>query len=177
MSAVQGLLRQYRRQLSLPGNPYLAPTERVWLAVYDPAEERRVRAHLTQFAQATEEAGWTWQSLDLMPAFARWLSRSPYRESYYAEPELLASALPEFEAALAHHVRQAVASVPAGGVLGVTGAGSLFGLTSVSHLIEQATAPLEGRMLLFFPGSVSGHTFRLLNARDSWNYRSVALTG
>lgn len=174
MNALTGLLRRYEAQLSLPENPYLAPSERVWLAVYDPAEERRMRVGLANFALSTEKAGKLWQPFDLTPLFARWLAASPYRESYFRNPEDFPAA--QFEEWLVAELREAVTQVPPHGVLAVTGAGSLFGLLSVSRLIEGAVPPLRGHLLLFFPGTVSGHDFRLLGVGGGWNYRAVGLT-
>ncbi|WP_027460517.1 BREX protein BrxB domain-containing protein [Deinococcus murrayi] len=176
MTAVERLLQRYRAQLALPWSGSLSPTERVWVAVYDPADERRLRAALPSFELATRQAGWTWHALDLTAAFAEWMAAHPYREAYFAEPELLAGSLSAFEEALALRVRQTLEAAEPRSVVGVVGAGSLYGLTRVSRLMERTSPALRGRMLLFFPGRVEGHNYRMFGARDGWNYHSIPLT-
>lgn len=176
MTPVERLLGRYRAQVGLPWAGHLSPTERVWVAVYDPADERRLRAALPAFELATRQAGHDWHALDLTGAFAGWMQDHPYREAYFAEPEMLAGSLGAFEDVLATRVREALAGAAPGSVFSVLGTGGLYGLTRVSRLIERASPALQGRMLLFFPGHVEGHNYRLLNARDGWNYHSIPLT-
>ena len=33
-----------------------------------------------------------------------------------------------------------------------------------------------GRLLVFFPGEVEGNNYRLLDARDGWNYLATPIT-
>ncbi|WP_104992428.1 DUF1788 domain-containing protein [Deinococcus sp. NW-56] len=176
MTPVERLLQRYRTQVGLPWAGSLSPTERVWVAVYDPSDERRLRAALPAFELATRQAGLAWHALDLTGAFAEWMAAHPYREAYFAEPELLAGSLGAFEDALALRVRQTLEAAEPGSVVGVLGSGSLYGLTRVSRLIEQASPALQGRMLLLFPGRVEGHNYRMFGARDGWNYHSIPLT-
>lgn len=175
MNVPQALLARYRSHLSLPWPTYLSATERVWIAVYDPSEERRVRATLGEFALATDALGITWAQVDLTAAFAEWIGAHPYRDAYFHEPHLLGSALVDFEDALQARLTATLGSVPERSVVGVVGAGALLGLTRISRVIERAAPHLRGRMLLLFPGSLDGHNYRLLNARDGWNYHSVPL--
>jgi hypothetical protein len=53
MSAVDRLLSNYSRQVRLPWPTNVSGKQRVWLAVYPPGEERRVRARLPQFEALT----------------------------------------------------------------------------------------------------------------------------
>lgn len=175
MTSATALLQKYRSHLELRWPTHLSATERVWIAVYDPEEERRMRAALPEFGMTTEAAGVHWTLIDLTTEFASWMNAHTYRDAYFREPDLLASTLPEFEEHLLGHLRAALAALPERSVAGVTGAGALFGLTRISRVIERAAPALRGRMLLFFPGSLEGHNYRLLNARDGWNYHSVPL--
>jgi hypothetical protein len=47
----------------------------------------------------------------------------------------------------------------------------------VSSVIEGIKTTVPGRLLVFFPGEYhpEGHTYRLLDARDGWNYLAVPL--
>ena len=62
-------------------------------------------------------------------------------------------------------------------VVALLGVGSLFGLARVSTLVEGIKDTVPGRLLVFFPGEhhPENHTYRLLDARDGWNYLAVPL--
>ena len=57
MSKVDDLCRNYERFVSLPWPDHLAGAQRVWFAVYDRMDERRLRARLGEFQNATGGAG------------------------------------------------------------------------------------------------------------------------
>jgi hypothetical protein len=62
-------------------------------------------------------------------------------------------------------------------VIALLGVGTLFGLARVSSVVEGLKDSVEGRLLVFFPGEYhpETHTYRLLDARDGWNYLAVPL--
>jgi hypothetical protein len=62
-------------------------------------------------------------------------------------------------------------------IVGITGAGSLFGLGPVrlSKVVEEVESLIRGRLLVFFPGERDGHNYRLLEARDGWSYLALAI--
>ncbi len=64
-------------------------------------------------------------------------------------------------------------------IIGLVGAASLYGLgdhVKVSALIERVQDAVQGRLLVFFPGEVDGNVYRLLGARDGWNYHAIPIT-
>ncbi len=106
MSAVEGLLRAYERFVRLPWDGSLAGPQRVWFAIYDPAQERRLRWRVEEFASATRSAGHTWRLVDLTDAFGRWMAGHEYREAYFEQPEDMDLTLKQdFSAFVADHVR------------------------------------------------------------------------
>ena len=62
-------------------------------------------------------------------------------------------------------------------VVALLGVGTLFGLARVSSVVEGIKETVPGRLLVFFPGEhhPENHTYRLLDARDGWNYLAVPL--
>ena len=60
-------------------------------------------------------------------------------------------------------------------ILALIGAGSLFGFASVASLLEAVTPKLQGRLLVTFPGRYETGRYRLLDARDSWNYHATPI--
>jgi hypothetical protein len=178
VSYVDELLDAYRRFVSLPWQQNLAGPQRVWMAVYPPEHERRLRLHLPAFNEATNEHGHS-RAL-VTTSFERWMADHTYRETYFEEPELLSTALPAFFAHLVEDVRSqlSVHSAP-DGVVALLGAGTLFGLgdsVKVSALLNAVNDAIAARLLVFFPGDHEGSSYRLLDARDGWNYLAIPIT-
>lgn len=129
MSYVDDLLAAYRKFVSLPWQQNVAPAQRVWMAVYPPEHERRVRLHLPDFELATREAGYGWALIDITTSFEHWMARHEYRDQYFEAPELLETALPAFFDELISAVGDQLHKHPSpDGVIGLLGAGTLFGL-------------------------------------------------
>lgn len=180
MSRVDDLIANYVRFVKLPWPSGLAPAQRVWMAVYAPDEERRLRLELPGFATATRSAGYDWDIIDLTVEFEIWMSKHDYRDQYFNAPKLIQPELAGFFQYLVASVReQLVNKTSELTVVGLLGAGSLFGLgdhVKVSALIEQVQDAVRGRLLVFFPGEVEGNNYRLLGAQDGWNYLATLIT-
>ena len=84
MSAIDRLLTNYSRQVRLPWSASMSGKQRVWFAVYPPAEERRVRARQPQFEATTLEAQRGWLNVDLTDLLPQWIAAHEYREGSYA---------------------------------------------------------------------------------------------
>jgi hypothetical protein len=179
MSAVEGLVRAYERFVKLPWDASLAGPQRVWFAIYDPSQERRLRWRVEEFASATRNAGHDWRLVDLTDAFATWMAGHDYREAYFEQPEDMDLTLKEdFSAFAANRVRSALNATDTGEstVVAVLGLASLFGFVRASSLFEAVAPDIRGRLLAFFPGQRDGSNYRLLDARDGWNYLAVPIT-
>jgi hypothetical protein len=180
MSYVDELVVAYTKPVALPWQQNLAPPQRVWMAVYPPEHERRLRLHLPEFKAATNEHGHSWGLVDVTTSFERWMARHDYRDAYFEEPGLLETALPAFFKHLVDEVRTQLAAHPdPTGVVALLGAGTLFGLgdgVKVSALLNAVNDAIAGRLLVFFPGEHEGNSYRLLDGRDGWNYLAVPIT-
>lgn len=180
MSRVDDLIHNYERFVQLPWPSSLAPAQRVWMAVYTPEEERRLRLHLPEFETASKKAGYDWELIDISNEFETWMAAHEYRDAYFANPKLMQPELVGFFDQLVGHVRgQVVAKTTDRTIVGLLGAASLYGLgdhVKVSALIERVQDAVEGRLLVLFPGEVEGNSYRLLDARDGWNYLATPIT-
>ena len=178
MSEIESLLKAYERYVRSPWPRDLAGPQRVWFAVYDPAQERRLRPRIKAFEAATREAGHGWIMLDLTDAFAEWMASHDYRDAYFETPEDMDLALADFADALAERIQAVLSRLDADDntVVAVVGLGALFGLIRASDLIARVAPLIQGRMLGFFPGHHEGSNWRLLDARDGWNYQAVPIT-
>ncbi len=177
MSAIDRLLTNYSRQVRLPWPANTSGKQRVWFAVYPPAEERRVRARLPQFDVLTHEANHGWVTVDLTRLLPEWIAAHEYRDGIFAEPEHF-SANSELEDLAVQRVRQACTreDVDAATVVAVTGLASLFDFMRVSTLVESAEDSVRGRLLILFPGEYAGNIYRFMDARDGFNYLAVPIT-
>lgn len=179
MSRIETLARRYGSHIGLPWRSDLAGPERAIFVVYDSADERRLRLRLPDFETITREAGHTWLEFDLTAAFARWMAGVDYRESYFEEPEDLEMQLDKgFLRHLTDQLREVLGSPDANedAVVAIYGVASLFGLVRLSALLKEVESHVRGRLVVFFPGEHEGNTYRLLNARDGWNYLAVPIT-
>lgn len=177
MSDLEDLMQRYEDVIRLPWDRSLAGPEKVWFAVYDPTQERRLRLRIPEFEVITKNAGHGWAQVDLADAFARWMAQHEYRESYFESPEDMELALPQFTG----YVVELLTAVLLGPqinehtVVAVIGVASLFGLTFASAILEQVNPAIRGRLLVFFPGHRDRANYRLLDARDGWDYLAVPI--
>ena len=177
MSVIDRLLSNYARQVRLPWSSNMSGKQRVWFAVYPPAEERRVRARLPQFEALTLEANHGWTIVDLTNLLPEWIGNHEIREAIFAEPEHF-SANSELEDLAVERVRQACAGedVDATSVVAITGLATLFDFMRVSSLVERVEDSVRGRLLVLFPGEYAGNVYRFMDARDGFNYMAVPIT-
>lgn len=181
-SKVTKLANAYRQHLTVPWQAGLAAIQRVIFAVYDKSDELRLRANIGEFELATQQAGKQWLLLDVTNAFPEWMAAQEYRDAYFESPEDLAGyqsgELTEFIVDLNQQLKAKIASEAGPDtVVALMGVGALFGLARVSSVVEGIKDSVEGRLLVFFPGEhhPENHTYRLLDARDGWNYLAVPL--
>lgn len=179
MSQVNKLIDNYRHFVELPWQKNLAGIQRVWLAVYSPSEERRLRARLKEFEIATEQAKHKWHLFDITHLPAQWLAAHDYREGYFSAPEAIGAIEEELKEYVVSRLKTAClsAEVDTDTVVAVLGAGSLFGFTYVSSIISQLESSIRGRLLVFFPGEYErNYLYRFMDARDGFNYMAVPIT-
>ena len=179
MGRIDRLAERYERYISLPWEKDLAGAQRVIFVVYDKADERRLRARKTLFKIATNSAGHHWIECDLTDGFAEWMTTIEYRESYFESPEDLDLKLEEeFLEHIVSRVRTVLEAPEAddGSVVALLGIASLFGFIRVSEVMRVIERDVRGRIVVFFPGEYVDSNYRLLDARDGWNYLAVPIT-
>ena len=175
MNTFDNLLAAYRRQVPLPWAHDVSPAERVWIMWYDKSLQRRVTGRLGEFEHATLNAGHGWHHLDLSPWFGRWIARHELFDALIEQPKELRGLLQDIEDALVLEMKKVLAACSPNDVLAVDGCGALFGVARVSTLISKIADSVPGRLLMAFPGTHSAGVYRLLDARDGWNYHAVPI--
>ena len=174
MAEIERLVRRYENFVKLPWEMGLAGPQKIWFCLYEPEEERRLRARVGECEVATRRAGHDWRLCDLTGVFSGWMAEHEYRESYFRSPHLLGSALDEFVLHVVATVQDAL-DADDDTVVALLGAGSLFGLARTSEVIERVAGGIRGRLMVFFPGRRDGHNYRLLDARDGWTYHAIPI--
>jgi len=181
-SKVAKLVSAYRQHLAVPWQGGLAAIQRVIFAVYDKTDELRLRANIGEFELATEQVGKRWLLVDMTNSFPEWMAAQEYRDAYFESPEDLAGyqtgELTEFVADLNTKLKARIsAEASPDTVVALLGVGTIFGLARVSSVVEGIKDSVQGRLLVFFPGEhhPENHTYRLLDARDGWDYLAVPL--
>ena len=179
MNRIDRLLERYKAHIALPWRQDLAGAEKAIFIVYDKTDERRLRARMGRFDEATRGAGHGWATCDLTDAFAAWMADLDYRESYFEFPQDLDLKLDDdFIEHLAERLRGHLAAAEAdeNTVFAVFGVASLFGFARVSELMQAVQDDIRGRLVVFFPGDYENSNYRLLDARDGWSYLAVPIT-
>ena len=181
MNRLDLLRMNYLRVCGMPWDESVSGAQRVWIAVYDKQDERKLRSRLGLFEEGTRHAGHGWYSIDLTDAFPEWLcgeENSAYAAGYFDAPDLLDEAvLSNFKQTVIDSVGRALDSLPADAVLALYGIASLFGFARVSEILPQVELSIRGRLLIFFPGVYEQDNYRMLDAQDGWNYHAIPITG
>ena len=176
---IEELATRYGNHIGAPWQRNLAGDQKTIFVVYPKTDERKLRARLELFEMATTATGHRWQLLDLTDAFARWMAGTDYRDVYFEEPETLAMKLrSDFVQNAAARLREALTAegVDEDTVIAVQGIACLFGFARVSLVLSEVVKDIRGRLVVFFPGEYEDNNYRLLDARDGWNYLAIPIT-
>jgi hypothetical protein len=178
MSKIDQLASAFGNHIGVGWPSGSSGAQRVIMIVYDPNEERTLRKKIELFAHEAASHQYAWHCIDLTSAFAGWLGTHRYREGYFEEPEMLAAGANE---RFAQHAAEALVRAlqrPAHTdreIVGLIGAGALFGVVSLSDVITRVEHAIKGRLAIFFPGRSRDGRYRLLDARDGWDYHAVPI--
>ena len=178
MSKVRRLIQSYNKYISVPWRDDAAAAQRVIFCVYHETMERGLRAKVDEFEIATQRAGHKWAMFDLTDTFAHWLASQRYAKSYFQKPHLLSTLLPKYLEFIAVEFETFLHKNKIGPdfVVAIKGVGSLFGFLKVKEVVDRLAPLVEGRLLVFFPGSYENNNYRLLDGYDGWNYLATPIT-
>ena len=177
MGKIEDLAANYERHVVLPWQQSVAGAQRVLLLIYDKELERTLRARLGEFEIRTRNAGYEWIQHNCTKAFSQWLANDEYREAYFESPEDLAMKIEgEFKDHIVESLRECLNSANDKTVVALTGIASLYGFAHISEIVRAVEPDILGRLIVFFPGAKEGSNYRLLDARDGWNYLANGIT-
>jgi hypothetical protein len=179
MGRIEELAARYRAHIGAPWQRNLAGDQKAIFVVYSKTDERKLRARLELFEMATTSTGHGWRLLDISNTFTRWMADTDYRDAYFEDPEALSMKLRgEFVQYVAGRLREVLTAegTDENTVVAIQGVACLFGFTRVSLVLKEVVKDIPGRLVVFFPGEFEENNYRLLDARDGWNYLAVPIT-
>lgn len=168
-------LRAYSKQVGLPWLEDVPPAGRVWIVWFDKSMQRRFTARLGEFENLTLAAGHGWRSIDVAPLLPRWLAGHELFDALVEQPQEIRGLLPDLERHVVGVIRDILETAGPNDVVALDGCASLFGFLRLSSLIGDLAPAIRGRMVVGFPGKHTGGVYRLLDARDGWNYHAVPI--
>lgn len=179
MGRIDYLDKRYRAHISAPWPKNLAGDQKTIFVVYPKADERKLRARIGLFEISTKSAGHEWKLVDFTSVFSQWMATNEYRDIYFEEPESINLKLRSTFVPYAAQVLRDVliaSDVDENTVVATYGVASLFGFSQLSLIQKEVVKDIRGRLVVFFPGEYENNNYRLLDARDGWNYLAVPIT-
>ena len=173
ISKVDQLITAFDKVVREPWNNKLSGQEKVWFLVYDPSEQRKIDLRIRDFENTTIKSGKKWVEISLKSCFPTWMAAHDYKEEYFKNPELLVDSLKnDFKNYAVGFLKNEIENPKFDNntLIVIKDISSLFGFTRMSDVINGCSSILKGRMLIFFPGEFEKNQYRLLDARDGWNY-------
>ncbi|MCP4571820.1 MAG: DUF1788 domain-containing protein [bacterium] len=177
MGKIEDLAKKYERHIGAPWQRTVAGAQRVMLVVYEKENERKLRARVDEFAHATQRTGHGWKLVDCTKWFSEWMACDDYRDAYFKDPSLLEMNLEgDFKPQVEKRLSEELEAADEDTVVAFMGLASLYGFVRVSELIRAVESSIKGRFIVFFPGTKDANNYRLLDARDGWNYLANSIT-
>lgn len=172
-SKIDQLLSAFEKVVTEPWSSLLSGQERIWFLVHDPAEQRKVDFRMGDFETATIKAGKKWKSISLKLCFPSWMANHEYREDYFHDPEHIVDQLEaEFIPFAIKFVKDELQKIEQdqNTLIAIKDTSAIFGFIRLSEILKSCDKDFKGRLLIFFPGEFENNQYRLLDARDGWDY-------
>jgi hypothetical protein len=171
MSKVNQLIEKFESIIKEPWSTGLSGQEKVWFLIFDPIELRKVYFKLGEFEMATKNANRDWLSISLNDSFTNWLSQHDYKESFFEEPQYISDALQEeFREYIILEINEKLEENSENTLLVLKDASAIFGFIKLSEIVQDLSNKIKGRLMVLFPGEFTNNQYRLMDARDGWDY-------
>ncbi len=178
-SKIDQLLASFEKVVNEPWSSSLSGQERIWFLVYDPADQRKVDLRTGDFETLTVKASKKWKSISMKNCFPQWMANHEYREEYFKEPEFIVDQLEsEFIPFAIQFLKKELSHLDQDQdtLIAIKDVSALFGFSRLSEILKSCDKDFKGRMMVFFPGEFENNQYRLLDARDGWDYLARPIT-
>lgn len=176
---IDALIEAFEKVVNEPWSSALSGQERIWFLVYDPAEQRKIDFRSGDFETTAIKAGKKWKSISLKDCFPFWMASHEYKEDYFTSPEYIVDQLEaEFIPYAIQFLKTELNKIEQDEetLIALKDVSSLFGFTRLSEMLKSCDKEIKGRLLIFFPGEFERNHYRLLDARDGWDYLARPIT-
>ena len=171
MSKVNQLLAKFESIINEPWPTGLSGQEKVWFLIFDPIDLKKVHFKLSEFEMATQNAHRDWLLISLNDYFTNWLSKHDYKEAFFEEPEYISDALQtEFRDYIIQEINKELTENSENTLLVLKDTSAIFGFIKLSEVVQDVSNKIKGRLMVLFPGEFSNNQYRLMDARDGWDY-------
>jgi hypothetical protein len=171
MSKVNQLLSKFESVIKEPWPVGLSGQEKVWFLIFDPIDLKKVHFKLSEFEMATKNANREWLLISLNDYFTNWLSNHDYKEAFFLEPEYISDALQtDFREYIIQEINKELIQNSENTLLVLKDASSIFGFIKLSEVVQDISNKIKGRLMVLFPGEFTNNQYRLMDARDGWDY-------
>ena len=173
------LIEAFTKVVNEPWTSALSGQERLWFLVYDPAEQRKIDLHMGEFETSAMRAGKKWKSISLKTCFPNWMANHEYKDDYFNSPEYIVDQLEaEFIPFAIQFLKNELANIEQDEhtIIALKDVSALFGFARLSEILKSCDKEFKGRLLIFFPGEFEHNHYRLLDARDGWDYLARPIT-
>lgn len=178
-SKIDQLLSAFEKVVKEPWSFALSGQERIWFLVYDPADQRKVDFRLGDFETASIKAGKKWKEISMKQCFTSWMAKHEYMEDYFSNPEYIVDQLEaEFIPYAIQFLKNELKKIDQdeNTIIALKDVSALFGFARLSEILKSCDKDFTGRLLIFFPGEFEHNHYRLLDARDGWDYLARPIT-
>jgi hypothetical protein len=176
---IELLIEAYTKVVKEPWSSALSGQERIWFLVYDPAEQRKIELNLGEFETVAVRSGKKWKSISLKQCFPSWMANHEYKEDYFNSPEYIVDQLEaEFIPYAIQFLKNELKKISPDDdtLIALKDVSALFGFARLSEILKNCDKDFKGRLLIFFPGEFEQNHYRLLDARDGWDYLARPIT-
>ena len=172
MSKIDQLLQKFQRIIKEPWPTGLSGQEKIWFLIFDPIDLRKMEFKLGEFEIATKNANRDWHLISLKTKFSYWLSKHDYKVSFFEDPEYLSDALQDdFKNYLEDSI---IADLDSNNnentLIVLNDVSAIFGFIKLSEIVNAISNKIQGRLMILFPGEFTNNQYRLMDARDGWDY-------
>ncbi len=179
ISKTDVLINNYEKVVREPWNQKLSGQEKVWFLVYDPSEHRKVMFRFGDFEQVTRKYHRNWLHVSLADAFPVWMAEHEYRDEYFKSPAEIQDQIETgFKDFVVERIKNTIENATdlSNTVLAISDVNALFGFIKLSDVLNDLYHFNKGRVLIFFPGEYHNNHYRLMDARDGYNYLARPIT-
>ena len=104
--------------------------------------------------------------------FSKWLSKHDYQTSFFEDPENISDAIhDDFKDYLIEAIiGELEVNNTDSTLIVLKDVSAIYGFIRLSEIVNIISKKVRGRLMVLFPGEFLNNQYRLMDARDGWDY-------